>query len=126
MIVGIGTDLVSQQRIAAVLSRFGDRFMTRVLTPAECIAAQQSDSAETFLARRWAAKEAAAKALGVGIGAEANFHDIEILPALSGAPDLVFSGAAAATAARIGANRFHISITDERDTALAFVVLSQA
>lgn len=126
MIIGIGTDIVSHQRIDDALARFGDRFLSRVLTDSECERARRAPSTATFLARRWAAKEAAAKALGVGIGAAANFHDIEVHSTDAGAPILRFTGNAADTAEALGANRFHISLSDERDMALAFVVLSHA
>lgn len=124
MIVGIGTDLVEIARIATVLSRHGDRFRQRVLTPAELAAAPRfanRDAEARWLAKRYAAKEAAAKAFGTGIGTQLSFQDLVVGREPSGRPTLVFAGAG--VAARLGVRRAHLSLTDERGHALAFVVL---
>lgn len=123
MIAGVGTDIVEIQRVAASLQRFGSAFRNRVFTPAELEEARLRNEAPSFYAGRWAAKEAAAKALGSGIGAQCAFTEIEILSGEHGAPQLTFSGRAAETAARLGAKRLHISISHERAYAVAFVVL---
>ena len=123
MIAGIGTDIVEIQRVAASLQRFGNAFRNRVFTPAELEEAHRRNETPSFYAGRWAAKEAAAKALGCGIGEQCAFTEIEILSGEHGAPRLTFSGRAAETAARLGTKQFHISISHERAYAVAFVVL---
>ena len=123
MILGIGTDIVEIQRVAASLQRFGNTFRKRVFTPAEREEARLRNEAAGFYAGRWAAKEAAAKALGCGIGEQCAFTEIEVLSGEHGAPQLTFHGRAAETAARLGAKRFHVSISHERAYAVAFVTL---
>lgn len=123
MIAGIGTDIVEIQRVAASLQRFGSAFRNRVFTPAEQEEARRRNEAPSFYAGRWAAKEAAAKALGCGIGEQCAFTEIEVLSGEHGAPRLAFTGRAAATAARLGVKRCHISISHERAYAVAFVTL---
>jgi holo-[acyl-carrier protein] synthase len=129
-IVGIGTDIVSISRMAAIHNRFGARLVSRLLADAEqpayrrIIAASSGPTpADAYLARRFAAKEAAAKALGCGIGAEAAFPELAVEHDNRGAPRLVFHGRAARRATQLGVTRAHLSISDERDQALAFVIL---
>ena len=118
MILGIGTDIVEIQRVAASLQRFGNTFRKRVFTPAEREEARLRNEAAAFYAGRWAAK-----ALGCGIGEQCAFTEIEVLSGEHGAPQLTFHGRAAETAARLGAKRFHVSISHERAYAVAFVTL---
>ncbi|MGJ8687634.1 MAG: holo-ACP synthase [Spongiibacteraceae bacterium] len=125
MIVGIGTDMVDIRRIEAVYARFGERFSNRVLNPQEVLAFQVKNFSVNFLAKRYAVKEAAAKALRVGIGARANLHNISIVNDAAGAPSLQFTGVAHSTAVALGVECSHVSITDEPPYALAFVVLSR-
>lgn len=123
MIVGIGTDLVDVARIAGALARHGDRFRHRLLAPAERRVFASVEQEAAFLARRWAAKEAVAKAFGTGIGGELSFQDIVVAHDASGRPRLEFTGAGGHLAARLGVARAHLSVSDERGHALAFVVL---
>lgn len=124
MIVGLGTDLVGVARIAAVHERQGQRFLDKVFTPAEqqhCLAA--AEPAER-LAARWAAKEAAMKALGTGWAKGVSFTQIELLPGPDrGAPRLHLHGVAATVASAIGATRFHCSISHSDGFAVATVIL---
>lgn len=83
MIVGVGTDICAIQRIEETLAEFGDRFIERLLTPAE--RTQKTWDAPS-LARRWALKEAVAKAVGTGIGGQVGFQQIEITYTPEGAP----------------------------------------
>ena len=76
-------------------------------------------------AGRWAAKEAAAKALGCGIGQECAFNEIEVVDSEIGVPSLVFSGSAARTAAALGARNVRVSITHEREYAAAVVIIEE-
>ena len=95
MIAGIGTDIVEIQRVNASLQRFGSAFRNRVFTPAEQEEARRRNEAPSFYAGRWAAKEAAAKALGCGIGEHCSFTDVELGNGPAGAPFLKLSGKAA-------------------------------
>lgn len=121
-IVGIGTDIVSIQRIARVLERTPD-FARRVLTKHELQRFQQHPKPAAFLAKRWAAKEATAKALGTGIG-KVSFQDIVIDSNEAGQPFLTLLGEAERQAGWLGARNYHVSISDEQDYAIAYVVLS--
>lgn len=124
MIVGLGLDLVELPRIDAALARFGDRFLARILTPAERDALPPRPLAR--LAGLFAAKEAAAKALGTGFAQGVTFQHLEILPDPLGRPTLTLHGPALAQAQRLGATTWHVSITHERATAAAVVVLELA
>ena len=126
MIIGIGSDLVDMRRIASSLERFGERFTHRIYTEGErAKAAKRSDPAPTY-ARRFAAKEAAAKALGVGISGLA-WRDIEVANDERGAPSLRLHGGAAGRLAAITPEgsqpRLHLSLTDDPPYAMAFVVI---
>lgn len=122
--IAIGTDLVQLDRIAEVLERHGDRFLTRILTDAERAIYHERGDSLTFLANRFAAKEAMAKALGTGIGQGVRFTDLEVLPQPGGAPKATLYGAAQERFEQLGAQQMLISLSDERDFALAFVTIS--
>lgn len=79
---------------------------------------------EAFLAKRFAAKEAASKAFGTGIG-KISWHDLEVINDEFGAPSILCFGNASALLESMAANRIHLSLADERDAALAFVVISK-
>lgn len=123
MIIGIGTDLIHIDRIQKSYARFGDRFLDRFLAPGEREVFMGRGQSVSFLAKRFAAKEATAKALGVGIGARARWAEIEVINNADGAPQLRLSGAAAATAKTLNVNRCHIALADEANIAQAFVIL---
>ncbi len=118
MPLAAGTDLVAVRRVAEVTARYGARFTERVFTPAEL--AHCAGRAES-LAARWAAKEAAAKALGTGIGA-VGFREIEVVTGAAGRPELVLHGRAAALAAERGLAHWALSLAHDAGLALAFVV----
>lgn len=125
MIFGVGTDIVSMQRIAEALDRHGDRFFHRVLSETERVQCPVENPARhRFVARRWAAKEAFAKALGTGIGKEVGFNDLWIGHSAAGRPQLGYSSQLAKNLSerRLGA---HLSISDEQDYAVAFVVIEE-
>ena len=123
-VVGIGTDIVNVSRIVNMADGAKQKLAKRVLTPQEQIVYQQSKQADAFLAKRWAAKEAAAKALGTGIAAGVSFQHIEIINLPSGQPTLTFSKQALLIAQEKGATTWHVSLSDEALYATAFVVLS--
>ena len=102
MIVGLGTDIVEIERIASMIERHGDAFVHRVFTPAERAYCGAKKHAAQHYAGRWAAKEAAMKALGTGFVPGVGWHDLEILPEPSGAPKLTLSGGAAEKAKSLG------------------------
>lgn len=122
MILGIGTDLAVIARIEKALTRHGERFAKRILTVAEMATFTTHPQPAAFLAKRFAAKEAAAKAIGTGIGV-IGWHDLEIRRADTGAPQLVLLGRAAARYEHHTDLVCHLSITDEAGLAQAFVVL---
>ncbi|OOC10779.1 MULTISPECIES: holo-ACP synthase [Thioalkalivibrio] len=125
MILGIGTDLVQVARMQALWTRHGERFAERILHPVERADLPAQDPAG-FLARRFAAKEALSKALGCGVGAGMALVDAGVTHDARGRPEFVLEGRARATAERLGAGPVHLSISDERDYAQAFVIIERA
>lgn len=125
MIYGIGTDIVAIKRIEAALARFGDRFAMRVLALEERESFRASEHPARFLAKRFAAKEAFAKAIGTGLRHPVTLHGIHVLHDALGRPELGFDpGLAEALQAR-GIRGHHLSISDEKEMAVAFVVLER-
>jgi holo-[acyl-carrier protein] synthase len=123
MIRGIGTDVVEIARMDAGLARFGDAFAQRLLAPAEWAAYRQAANAARFLAKRFAAKEAFAKALGSGLRAPATLRNIAIVHDALGKPAFEFAAPLQAQLESRGIAAAHLSISDEKTLALAFVVL---
>jgi holo-[acyl-carrier protein] synthase len=123
--LSVGTDLVEVARVVRVIDRHGARFLQRVFTPAELAACGAGKPGAVLrvesLAARWAAKEAAAKALGTGIGHVA-WQEIEVLQDDAGCPSLRLHGRAAALAAERGLARWALSLAHDGGLALAFVV----
>ena len=127
MIVGIGSDLCDIRRIAAVLGRKGDRFAEKVLGPDELIVYLQRRERTPlrglrYLATRFAAKEAFSKAIGLGMSWPMTWRHCQVLNASSGRPEVVLRGELAPW---FDARRWraHVTLTDEVDHALAFVVV---
>ncbi len=123
MVIAIGTDIVEIARIAEVLERQGERFIDRILTVSEKTLYNQSKSV-SFVAKRFAAKEAVAKALGTGIGRGVSFQDIVISNNAKGAPLVELSNGAADVMRELGGARMLLSLSDERHYALAYAVLT--
>lgn len=126
MIFGIGTDIVRVARMRDDLARFGDRFAERILTAGELQEFQQNPSKANFLARRFAAKEAAVKAMGTGFSDGVRLHDIEVTHDAHGKPVLAFHGRAREYLQEKNATIAHISLADELDNAVAFVTIETA
>jgi len=125
MIVGLGLDLVEVDRIRSVHQRHPERFVQRILTDAErAYVLRHRDPAER-LAGRWAAKEAALKALGTGLAAGIRWRDVEILPDELGRPTLSFHARALERARQLKANAYHVTITHGNGLAMAQVLLEQ-
>lgn len=123
MIYGIGADIVQVERIERDLRRFGDKFAERILTKKELLEFQDNPSRAHFLARRFAAKEAAVKAMGTGFNNGVGWRDIGIGHDAAGKPLLEFSGKALQFINEKGIAMVHVSLADEVDNAVAFVTL---
>ena len=122
MIFGIGTDIVETKRIADAIDRHGKHFTDYILSEREQKDAERHSDKIQFTASRWAAKEAVAKALGCGFGAQCALHDIEILHSPSGAPLVSLSGKGLETMKSLGISRILISISHEHSCAVAFAI----
>lgn len=123
MIYGIGTDIVEVSRIEDSLARFGDAFAHRILTLPEWLAYQESNIKPRFLAKRFAAKEAFSKALGTGLRPPATFQNIGVTHDDLGKPILDFAPELQEHLDQLGIHFQHLSLSDEKALAVAFVVL---
>jgi holo-[acyl-carrier protein] synthase len=128
MILGIGSDLVDVGRIEKVIERHGERFLSRIFTAAERARAERRVNRAATYAKRFAAKEACAKALGTGLRAGVFWRDMGVVNLPSGQPTLRLSGGALARLKAItpaGCEaRIDLTITDEGPLAQALVVIS--
>jgi holo-[acyl-carrier protein] synthase len=127
MVVGLGTDMMEIERIRHSLDKYGDQFRARIFTPEEIAycESRKRGSAESYAAR-FAAKEAAAKALGTGISRGVSWLEIEVRRAPGCAPTVHFTGRAAVRAQSLGAARASLSLTHSKEFALATVILESA
>lgn len=127
MIVGIGTDLCDIDRVAQSLERFGERFIHRCFTETERRRAEGRAGRAATYAKRFAAKEACAKALGTGIRDGVAWRDMGVVNLPSGKPTMHLTGGAATRLAKIVPPGhepvIHLAITDEHPMAQAFVVI---
>jgi len=118
-----GVDLVEISRIERMLTRYGDRFLERVFTPAEILYCRARPAE---LAARFAAKEAVSKALGVGVRMIArdgiNWRDVEVIGDMRGKPLVCLHGRAAERAGELGLTEWAVSLSHTREQAIAFVV----
>ena len=128
MIIGLGSDLCSIDRIQSSLDRFGERFLNRVFTEVErAKAARRPHTIAGTLAKRFAAKEAFSKAVGTGFRAGVFMKDIGVVNARSGAPTLALTGGAAERVAAMTPQGhetvIHLTLTDDHPWAQAFVII---
>jgi holo-[acyl-carrier protein] synthase len=123
MIVGIGVDIAETARVEKLNARFGQRFARRILTADELLEFDRRKRSSSYLATRFAAKEAVAKALGTGIGEQLGFHSIQIDSDSQGKPLLRFLGSAVDLVAGLDINNAMISLSDEKHYVVAMVVL---
>lgn len=123
MIFGIGTDIVEVARIEDSLKQFGDAFAARILAESELKSYHESQIKARFLAKRFAAKEAFSKALGTGLRAPATFQNIAVSHDALGKPILVLAAELQAFLSAKNIQHTHISISDEKNLAAAFVIL---
>ena len=123
MIYGVGTDVVEIGRVEKVLARFGERFARRILCPPELRRFKNHRFKASYLAKRFAAKEAFSKALGTGIHAPANWHGVWVVNLPSGKPELQFSDDLKKLLAKRQISGAHLSLADEQSIAFATVIL---
>ena len=124
-ILGHGIDLAESARIAKVLDSHGQRFLDRVLTPAEQERAKRYRDPLPFIAGRWAAKEAILKVVGTGLRRGIAWTDMEILPDELGQPVVTLTGETKRRAAKLGIERVLISITHTEHYAAASAIGTQ-
>lgn len=123
MIFGIGTDIVEVARIEAALAEFGDAFAKRILHANELTEYEASHIKPRFLAKRFAAKEAFSKALGTGIRGVVSFQNIRVTHDSMGKPLLELNAEIQALMQEKNIRATHVSVSDEKNLAAAFVVL---
>ena len=127
MIIGIGSDLCDIRRIQASLDRFGERFTHRVFTEVERKRSERKPDRAASYAKRFAAKEACAKALGTGLRGNVYLKDMGVVNLPSGAPTLALTGGAAARLEQLtppGTRAvIHLTLTDDAPYAQAFVII---
>jgi len=122
-IVGTGVDICEVERVRAAIDRFGQRFLKRVFTQAEREYCESKRNRVERYAARFAAKEAAMKAIGTGLRRGVSWQDFEVSREPGGRPTLIIRGKAADFAAELGMKRSALSITHTADQALAQVIL---
>ncbi|WOG25558.1 holo-ACP synthase [Endozoicomonas sp. 8E] len=122
MIAGIGTDIASIERFKKILERRAEAFARRILTDSELEIFASHPQQAAWLAKRFAAKEAASKALGTGIG-KVSFQHLETFSDERGAPRMRFLDYARELQKERGIKAIHLSLSDEAEHALAFVIL---
>ena len=123
MIIGIGIDVVQNDRLRESLKKFGSRFINRIYTEIETTYCNNCADPAIHFAARFAAKEAAFKALGTGWAAGVKWKDIEVQRLPTGQPTLHLSDEALVRAASMGATRFHVSLTHDQSVSCAVVSL---
>ena len=127
MILGIGTDLVNIKRIRKVLNRFGDRFEKRVFSELEIERSRRKFDPSSSYAKRWAAKEACSKALGIGLRMGISWKEMHVVNLKSGKPELIIEGKAKYFLEKMTPRGFStkitVSLTDDYPWAKAIVII---
>ncbi len=127
MILGIGNDLIDIRRIENSLTRFGDRFVTRIFTDLERTKSDKRHNRAASYAKRFAAKEACAKALGTGLSRGVYWRDMGVVNLPGGKPTMLLTGGAAQRLADLtpagSEAEIHLTITDDFPLAQAFVII---
>lgn len=126
MIVGLGTDIVEVSRIERLLARRGQAFAERLLAESEMVGFEQHQSPARYLAKRFAAKEAALKALGTGLRNGMRWRDLRIEHDALGKPLLSLHGEALKQFDALQANASHVSLSDEQHYVVALVILERS
>jgi len=127
MIIGIGNDLIDIRRVEKVIERHGERFIERIFTPIEIRKSERRRLRAASYAKRFAAKEACAKALGTGMSNGVFWRDMGVVNLPSGKPTMALTGGAAKRLARLVPTGYrgeiHLTITDEFPLAQAYVII---
>lgn len=123
MIVGTGIDLAEVPRVRASIERFGQRFVTRIYTPAEIAYVERKANRFERYAARFAAKEAGMKAIGTGWRRGVTWQDFEVVNLPSGKPTLRFHGVAAEFARKLGVRNIALSLTHTSELGMAHLIL---
>ena len=127
MILGIGTDIVNIERIRKVLDRFGDRFEKRVFSELEIQRSRRKYDPSSSYAKRWAAKEACSKALGIGLRMGISWKEMHIVNLKSGKPELIIEGKAKDFLKHMTpvgySSKINVSLTDDYPWAKAIVII---
>lgn len=122
-VIGVGIDIVSLDRVAAAYTRYGARFGARILSAGEMGELMAAGLPAAYLAKRFAAKEAMAKALGTGFSHGVYPKQIEVVRNALGRPGIQLLGETRQVADRLGVREIHLSLSDERTHAVAHVLL---
>ena len=123
MIIGVGVDIAETERFEKIFARYGKRIARRILTENEQVEFGRRNYPASYLATRFAAKEAAAKALGTGFGCGVGYKSIEVNNDNSGKPMLKFINAALQLAQQKQVSKVFVSLSDEKHYAVAMVIL---
>ncbi len=126
MILGTGIDIIEVERVEGAYQRHGERFVQRILCPAELAYCFSHKSPGPFLAARFAAKEAVSKAFGTGIGAQLGWQDMEIRRKETGQPYVVLHGKGQTLLAARGGREIHLSLSHTEKHATAIAILESA
>jgi holo-[acyl-carrier protein] synthase len=124
--MGVGVDIVEIARIRSALESTGEAFAKRVLSEAEFAEYATHADPARLLAKRWAIKEAFGKACGIGVRAPITLHAMSVTHTDLGAPHLTLNAAAQVWLFARGGTRWHISVSDERESVVAFAVIEAA
>ena len=122
---GIGTDIVSIERIRTALARHDERFVRKVLSDAELAKYETLNDGAAYVAKRFAAKEAFFKALGEAPSSANTWHQLSVVNDAAGRPSLLCGALLAALLAARKISSTHVSLSDEREHAVAFVILEK-
>ena len=125
MIYGIGTDVVEVKRIKKSFFKHGEALAKKILTSQELLTYKKTKVKENFLAKRFAAKEAFAKALGTGMRSPVNFKSIEVIHDTLGKPKIKTLPKLTSLVKSHNIKHCHLSISDEKNIAVAFVILEK-
>jgi len=125
MIIGIGVDIAETERFEKIFARFGERIARRILTESELAEFERRNKPPSYLATRFAAKEAAAKALGTGFGCGVGYKSIEINNDKNGKPLLSFLKTASQLADQKQVENVFVSLSDEKHYVVAMVILER-
>ncbi|NYT52146.1 MAG: holo-ACP synthase [Candidatus Vesicomyosocius endoextente] len=123
MIYGVGVDIVNIERIERILSKNKEGFVKRILSEYEQVLFDKKGDSSTYCAKRFSAKEAFSKALGIGIGKIISFQDLTIRNNKQGSPYFIFSAKLCVYLVDKNIKKAHLSLSDEKFNAMAFVIL---